>query len=204
MGPSTTRSYYRRGFRPELKVLDNRFAGNFNQGGGTGIYCTNLLGQGTDFTNRIGRKIITKSILLRVAIYPNLANPTSDGDIVRVMLLYDTQSNGALPTYTTILASPTAAYIQPINLNNRDRFRVLSDSHYAVEAFDAASSALTTGAPKPRLLRLYKKVNLETIYSGTNNTIADISSGSILLFFISQKPGCYQYESVVRIRFADP
>lgn len=198
-------SYSRRG-RSELKVIENAPAGAVTFSSGGAVTAINLVGQGSDFVNRIGRQIVLKSVLLRATITPSEAGTTGNeslGDIARVMLVYDKQPNSAagLPAVTDILT--TADVFSGINLNNRDRFVALMDKKYPMHPYTAVSSAISTGAPITRYIDKYKKLNHDTIFSGTGSTIGNIATGSLLLVFISYVTGTSAYNVYSRVRFTD-
>lgn len=199
--PLATRGFYGqfswRG-RNELKVIDNPGgSGNFAAAGI--VVLMNGVAQGTDYTNRIGRKILLKSWLFRVGIVPQAITSPS-GDICRVMLIYDCQTNAATPAVTDILT--TGFYNSPMNLNNRDRFKVLADKFVTIGAANYAAGALTTGSPVPRQIKIFKKMNMEEIFGGTGATVGSINTGGLFVVFISlSATTTYVYDS--RVRFLD-
>lgn len=144
---------------------------------------------GSDMNNRIGRKTLIKSIYLRGYINLDAAQSgvsvpiDSDAQMGRVMLVWDTQPNGAAPTITDILSTATPQ--SHLNINYRDRFKILMDKEFVFDAFytiNTASQALALSNRNIHAIKKYKKVNLETIFNATNGgTIADISSGALFL-----------------------
>lgn len=133
---------------------------------------------GTDFTDRIGRKIIMKSLYLRCSLEPadnsNLANST-----VRVFVVYDMQTNGAIPAITDILKS--AHPLAQLNLNNRDRFKILYDKLWTPGAVSNTATQSFAYGPLVTSFKKWKKLNLETIYGGTTAAVASIQTGSLYL-----------------------
>lgn len=117
------------------------------------------------------------------------------------MIIYDAQANGATPAITDILQNGT--YESPMNLNNRDRFRVLADKFYAMGANNYTTGTLVAGSPMPRICSIFKKFRLETIYSGTGSTVASIQSGAFYLLVINTANLATSAESFVRMRFTD-
>lgn len=168
---------------------------------------------GSDMTNRIGRKICIKSIQIRGWIV--MANAKIQPPVVsevaaqhaRLILLWDTQPNGALPTTAQVLT--TANSVAMLNLDNRDRFRVLADKNYYLDPFifDTATST-STAVNQIKQVKLFRKLNLETIFNGTNGgTIADIASGSLVAMWIGSDPGGLNgpvdFAGSYRVRFED-
>jgi len=201
--PLATRGFYGqfswRG-RDELKVIDNP-SGSGNAPSAGVVVLLNGVGQGTDYTQRIGRKILLKSILFRFSVVPNTATSSSSGDIVRMMLIYDCQTNAATPGITDILN--LAAFNAPMNLNNRDRFKVLSDKFITMASAVYTGAALTTGSPSPKQVKVFKKMNMEQIFGGTASSVGSINTGAIFLIVISLNNAASTYLYDSRVRFID-
>lgn len=202
--PLATRGFYgqytKRG-REELKVIENAVSGPTQFTSAGLVVLMNGVAQGSDFTNRIGQKICMKSLLARFWISPS--GNTASGDIARVMVVYDTQPNssGSVPAVTDILTS--ADCFSGINLNNRDRFKVILDKKIAMYPVVYTAGAITAGAPISRYVDKYRKFNLDVIFSGTAATIGSISSGSLLWLLIDQNTTTSEYAIYSRIRFSD-
>lgn len=145
---------------------------------------------GTDFTNRIGRKTVVKSIFVRgrvqLEIDAALTAAVVNSQGARMILFVDLQPNGVVPATTDILKEATFA--SQINLNNRDRFKILADKNFAFGPFvrvDTATQAILAFNDQIKIFKKYKKCTIETIFNSTNGgTIADITSGAIYMFWI--------------------
>lgn len=149
----------------------------------------NLLGQGTDIDQRIGRKVLGKSILLQLS-WRMFEAADSEGNTltmpvqIRSMLVWDKQPNNVHATIGDILYS---IYSQnntvvpmpnsPNNLKNRDRFRVLWD----------CKDTLSPGGDSIRVYDKYLKLNKETIFTdgSTSADIGSISTGVLYLLLLS-------------------
>lgn len=180
----------------ELKFIDlsNTMTTNI---GGSGFSALNLLNgvaPGTDATTRIGRKIRIKSLLIRWKA--NLQPTSVGGSPIRLMCVYDKQTNGAAPTAATILLAD--AFLSPNNLDNRDRF---------VTLFDIITDPLSVAGDVEIGGTLFKKLDLETMFnSGTAGTVADITTGSIYLMAAQAGSVTTAAPTVVfrsRVRFED-
>jgi len=186
--------------RDERKVIDVDPATYGANTTGT-VTLLNGVATGTDFTDRIGRKIIMKSLYIRGVCKPeddNIANT-----LARVLIVYDMQSNGAAPVVTDVLKSATSA--SQLNMNNRDRFKVLMDKQYAVgKVLDTATQAFA-GSPTIHQLKKYKRLNLEVLFNGTTNVIGSIATGSVYMITIGNQAAGLGAEFLVstRIRFID-
>lgn len=125
---------------------------------------------------RDGTKILMKS----VRISGNLTLPTSAGVTwaqVRMLVVYDKQTNGTAPLIGDILSSSKTGggfdtFTTPPNARNRGRFEVLCDRYFFLSKNQAYAIPL----------EFYRRLNHPVQYNGQANTIADISSGG--LFFL--------------------
>jgi len=204
--------YGRRGMDAEKKVADLGPAQlSMNTTGTFTLLAAPV--PGSDFTNRIGRKTLIKSVYIRGIVTAELAD--QDGPVVgisgaqlgRMIIFADMQPNGAAPIVTDLLTSANST--AQLNLNNRDRFRIYCDKCFAIEAY---AYSTTAGASVASLSNAYnvkkfKKLNLETIYNaGTAGTIADIQSGALYMLTIGNRAAgtddCTAALST-RVRFVD-
>jgi len=161
--------------------------------------------QGTDFNSRIGRQMQNKSILFNGNIFPVITPSTSatQGLMFRVVIIYDTQPNsGSLPAGTDIFVANDPH--SPMNLNNRDRFKVLVDKKGQLGSYlTSAGGTIISGAPQNAWWSKYKKCNLETVFSGTTNAIGSMATGSIYICYIGDFVGISLIDYYTRVRFTD-
>jgi len=151
---------------------------------------------GSDFNNRIGRKCVLKSVYLKWRCFPNYIEEPQAAvynaafafpqTMVRVLLVWDTNPNGVIPTIEDILQQTQTNVPDPfsfINMNNRDRFRILLDKvHQFTAIIKTAAGTTSIGANQTWNGKKFKKLNLETIFNSTSaGTIGDISSGALYL-----------------------
>lgn len=193
--------YSQRG-RNELKTCDTGTPAVVSIPSAGAIILLNGIGQGTDYTQRIGRKVQLKSILFRFDILQKTQS-APDGDTARVMLIYDCQTNAAAPVVGDILQ--TVNYLSPMNLNNRDRFKVLYDKFIPLNPMQTVTNPY--GTPLRKNFKVFKKLKEEMIFGNTSNTVADITTGAIFLLVISQMGGGSSATNMYynsRIRFSDP
>ena len=110
----------------------------------------NGIATGTDINNRVGRKVIMKSLVFNVNNFPVATTANAlQGIMLRHMIVYDSQPNsaGTVPAVTDILE--TATTLSPLNLNNRDRFRVIYDKRSQIGSFFInATPNLVGGSPR--------------------------------------------------------
>lgn len=192
--------YDRRG-RNELKVINTDQSLSTTVASAGAVTLINGVAQGTDYTDRIGRKITMKSIFSKFFLLPNSTTNQVNGNIVRVMVFYDTQTNAAAPTVADVLQ--TAAYDAPINLSNRDRFKVILDKYYTMGAAVYTAGSLTSGAPFPAYCKKFKKCSLEVIFGGTGATVGSIQSGGLFMLTIAAVDSVTWCDTYHRVRFID-
>lgn len=196
--------YSKRG-RAELKVIDSSGTNLVAPIPGT-VILLNGVAIGSDFNTRIGRRITMKSILMNINYFPtggaNLN--ASIGTYSRFSVVYDSQPNSqiAVPAYTDIFVNSTPN--APINLNNRDRFYVLMEMRGQVGSYTmSASNNLATGSPQNKFWSKFRRMTKETIFSGTNDTIANIATGALYLCVVSDVTLTCSFDYFSRVRFED-
>jgi len=190
--------YNRRG-RDELKFIDNSATAQATSAAGI-IALLNGITQGADFNNRIGRKVTMKSLLLKVSV-GLLSTTSSLGGVHRFLVVYDAQTNGATPAITDVLA--TANYLSPMNLNNRDRFKVLMDFYHKTDAYTVTAGAISAGSFTDTIENRFRKFNLEEQFSGTTNAVGSIATGAVFLIVISDVGTAPIFDFYSRIRYTD-
>lgn len=184
----------------EKKVVDTASASYACDTTGS-VTLVNGMAQGSDFTNRIGRKYTNVAVQLEGFLSPQ--DSTVGTTKCRIMLIYDTQPNSALPVITDVLTASTSSSF--MNLNNRDRFKVLCDENYTLGPVNNTASQAFAGSPTAQNISIYKKINLETICDGTTAAIGDVQSGSIFLLTIGSSAPAFAFDFIgaVRTRFID-
>lgn len=203
--------------RTELKTFDfNTVASNFQNTGQFSVL--NAMTQGPEFYQRIGRKIYMRSIEIRGYV-SNVA--TGITDFGRIMLIYDSQTNGGTPPLAALLQSANTGAITDaftgINMNNRQRFTVLRDIPLIIPPVtNTGGAGVLTNGPQfigdgnnPFNIHLYIPLKgIETIFNSNDagNTTADITSGSLLLVTYNQNAvnnGSWVFNFQSRLRFFD-
>lgn len=141
----------------------------------TGITELNPVQQGATSYNRIGTKILIKSIDFRANFY--LAGSAPVYTAVRYLLVYDRQPNGAFPAIASILSENIGTppvHLSGVNMANRSRFVVLRDRQIILTAQDNMTS-----------VKEFVKTKLETQFSANTGAIGDITTGAIYLIAFS-------------------
>lgn len=162
---------------------------------GTSLAPTLLNGTipGTQNYNRVGRKIALSSLQFKGYVYPEALATGYPNYAVRVVIVYDNQSNGAAPTWANVVLSQdnagtsSSAVFDCYNLDNRERFNILHDFTIACPAYN---STATTADNNSFLIDEFINLHdIPTIYNaGTAGTIADIQTGALYAFWVSTLP----------------
>jgi len=145
---------------------------------------------GSDYNNRVGRKTVAKSVYIRgkLEIVPAATPKTANVGcgLARMILVVDNQPNGALPAVTDLLVSASAE--SQLNPNNRDRFTILKDKQFVLDAYAVDLAGAYVGESWNRTIhpiKVYKKLNIETIFNGEDDgSIDTINTGAIYMFWI--------------------
>jgi len=138
--------------------------------------------QGVGTFQRVGRRLNMKSVMMRYG--------SNNGNPFRILIVYDKQTNGALPANTDILVNDN--FHATLNLTNADRF---------VTIFDKMVIPETSGGI---IDTLYRKVELETMFSGTGAAITDIAGGSLYYLFAPvTAAAAISISFTTRVRFTD-
>lgn len=127
---------------------------------------------GTDATERVGRQ--TKCTSLEYSLQVSFAATTVGNSPIRLVIVYDRQTNAALPTITDVFVTDSISTMR--NLFNARRFKILVDQKYDGVSDTGDKSMFASGYRK-------FKTPLETTYNNTNGgTIADIVTGSFIAY----------------------
>lgn len=170
------------------------------------VFCINKVAVGDNYTDRDGRQILVKSIQIKANLQP------TDGGTVdhihRFIVFVDKQNNSNDPEGNGAPAQAEMALLLDsvgnmhslLNPTQAGRFQVLKDYNFVVSG--------TTGDRNPKCFRdfkLFKKVNIPVMYSGSTAAASAIMQNAIYVAYAS---GCTtgngdQINGQVRIRFTD-
>lgn len=164
----------------------------------SGITCLNEVLQGATSYNRIGAKILIKSIDLRLALFLGGSAPTYG--LARVCLIHDKQPNGAYPSFSDIFTdniSTAPDFNSGLNMSNKDRFVVLRNMVFPLDI----------GGNRSVAVKEHVKCKIETMYKANAGNIGDITSGAIYLVAFANATASAQFiqltEIQSRIRYFD-
>lgn len=189
---------------PEHKFIDTTAATYLATTTGS-VTLINGIATGTDYNNRLGRKVEFTSVHVKGYVYPE--DTTVVESFARLMVVWDSDVDGVAPTITDILAQSSSISFN--NLNNRNRFRVLINEEFAIGAVQSTISATvgsTTGSPTVYPIdRFVKLPSLVQIAQGTTNTVASIQEGALWMVVIGNNGASNGsiFQVATRCRFTD-
>lgn len=167
--------------------------------GATGMVTANIISPGTYTYNRIGNKISVQSLSVKFAFKANAVTITDSG-LLRCLVVYDKQTNGAYPTRVELLGNlsfnggATTTFCSGLNINNSKRFTILRDKVFPI------------GESNPVVYwKEFIKKPLETIYSTGDEDIGDINTGGIFVvwFYVGCTTAPTVTNAVIRCRYYD-
>lgn len=165
---------------------------------------------GADFNQRVGRKIMLRTVYIKGRVQcenaGSLSPTATTSQQCRMIIFADLQPNGAAPAVTDLLVSATPA--SQLNLNNRDRFKIYCDKEFYLDPFliPAAGTSMYLNR-SGQVLKKFKKIQLETIFSTSTGSISDITSGALYMFWIGSAPAGANTDAnfigSTRVRYTD-
>lgn len=160
--------------------------------------------QGNEVNMRVGRKLLVKKFQTRICLVLDtelgLGN-YPQGDVVRIIVYQDKQTNGAAAAVLSIL--DTAVWDSYRNLSETNRFKILTDKTYDVNylvgsrvggEFDLGGVCIQD--------QYISKMAMPVEYSLTSGEIGTIRSNNIGILAIS-KTGVAKLSLSTRARFSD-
>lgn len=132
--------------------------------------------QGADAINRIGRQITMRTV--QINGLSSVTSATGLDQTHRVLIVYDSQPNGAALTIAQVLDTTAANVTLALrNTNGIRRFTVLMDKVVRLNSNAEPGGAIAW--------RLYRRINLPVVFnSGNAGTVADIDTGSMYLISV--------------------
>jgi len=173
----------------------------------------NAVAQGDGPSDRDGNRYIMKSVHVRGYINWGVlvagSTPAAD-TFIRLLVLMDTQTNGAQFNAEDVLVDPSSANLDtvtPRNLQYAARFKVLADKiirqHVASTGSNSGDTVDTAGVQVP--FEIFRKLNVPVQCTGTSANVTAITNNSLHVMAISSDNGTrtptIRYFS--RVRFID-
>lgn len=186
------------------------------------MFVVNTVRPGNGSYNRVGRRIFNKSLRIKIRGNMNIVSQTTtydiEGNSLRMVVVWDTQPSGVLPTFDTIFGSTTQAgteatsIVDPIKYDNLQRFKILKDCWLPLNIEAISSGA--ANADNDYAFFIDEYINLKnrvTTFSGDSSpsTIADISTGGLYIVFRAAVNSAgvntvaITADSIARLRYSD-
>jgi len=174
--------------------------------------------QGAGLFNRVGNRISLKSLHLVGQLFPTTNSTTGVAEYLRILVVYDKMPNGAAPAIADILADQdetgtlTTSTWSNMNLNNRDRFKILMDDRIHVPNNSAGQegdqfAAVIDYKGEYNINRFIRLQDLETMFKASSTgQLSDVSTGNLWLVTIgnvASSANGYQLRWNARIRYTD-
>lgn len=86
----------------------------------------NPITQGTDYNQRIGRVVNLQSLEINATVDLDVADSFTGNVKTRLLLVYDKQTNGAIPTWNSIMETTGGVHALK-RVTNENRFIILRD-----------------------------------------------------------------------------
>lgn len=186
----------------EYKSIDQT-VGNATLDTTGSVTLLNGCARGTDINEREGREIDLRSVQLRMNI--SARSEAIVDQTVRVLLVYDRQTNGAAPGLTDIIRGGTVCGMR--NLENRKRFKILMDYTVRLNANYTGGASLHTAANNGVFKDYYQRFNLPTTFnSGNAGTVADMATGSLYMVRVGEiaaGTAAAEVDFCSRVRYTD-
>lgn len=182
-----------------VEYKNNDINGTLTVNSLTGVWSAVLLingiAQGTGAFQRVGRRYKNTSMQYRMTQVVQANNTLPQ--ILRVLVVWDKNPNGASPTVTNILELDN--FRSPMALANSDRFVVISDEIFSTNE-DGGNGTIHG--------EKYKKMALESNAPGSAATIASINQGAMYLMACAPilggtGAGPQTVDIFTRVRFTD-
>lgn len=167
------------------------------------LFCINAVTVGAGAWNRIGRRITLKSLYLQGFFTSNLAAiaAASIAQNVRIMIIYDKQSNGTLPVIGDVLRDQinnlgtdwsVLCQTSGLNMNNRDRFEIILDKRFMLPGVTATGGAgVFGGGDQTHTVEEFRNLKGREVQFRSDtvpSTIADIAAGSLIMITFGDRP----------------
>lgn len=181
-----TKSGSRATFSPELKNIDYAEA-TYNPG--NDVLLTRLLNPisaGTGPTQMIGRRCLLKNLWLSYQIrqlHLGTGLTAIAPETVRVLCVYDTDPDGALPTILDVLQTNTT--VSPVNLKNTNRFTILFDRIHDLGALNSSTTTAGNSTGPNTASFQYSGIMNKRFIGPSSAGIVDIEQGSVYWMAVS-------------------
>ncbi len=158
-------------------------------------HCLNAIAQGDGESNRDGRQCRLTSVQLKGLLTIDVLSDQADipqGNILRVIIYHDKQTNGAQAQSEQVLLDTAGVDLCSLrNPQYNQRFTVWMDRIFDMSPTTAGTDGANTnsiGQPS-KYFEFYKKLDLPVNFTSTTSNIANITDNSIHVIAIAQAAG---------------
>lgn len=193
-------------------LQDENFVGVASPG-----FLINAIAQAAGQVNRIGNKISMKSLRITgqiVQLGTNIATR------VRIVVVYDKQTNGAMPNSSIVLQTRDSAGLSTntsfsqLNMDYLDRFTILRDYTVSIPSSTWTAGVQTNvgidpgnapdGGSALNIDMFIKMKGLLTLYKGATAVIGDIATGGVYMYCLTQAgANTWTFRNTTRLRYND-
>ena len=163
-----------------------------------------VIPQGVTESQRVGRQAHIKKIQWRwELVLPTTPTAANTCDIVRIILYWDRQTNGAAAGVTDILEANDFQSFN--NLAHRKRFKILYDKTIPIHSFAGSGRGTTDTLSYGCTIKAgtyFKKCHIDIEYDSTTGAITEQVSNNIGVLLLSSG-GKTAFTSKMRLRFTD-
>jgi hypothetical protein len=139
--------------------------------------------QGTDFTNRIGRRVKIIKMQMNCILTPALGTIANSGDIVRCDLWIDKECKGTTPTAVDVYETPTNGTASFQNASYLRRFQQLHQTYHAITPMSSSVSSVSSAAAQ--VASCYDialpKGGIEVNFGTNNGNVTDILDNLVFM-----------------------
>lgn len=176
------------------------------------VLSLSAMAQGDGESQRDGRKCVLTSVQLSgycelTPIFSAVGSDVGLAATVRLVLVQDTQTNGAQLNAEDVIKAPTDTDLNPVgfrNLQFSKRFRVLADKTIHLEPQTMRTeTAVIDQAGVRKGFKIYKKLQVPVDHSGTTAAVSTITDNSLHLIAFTganDSPIRLRYQSRVRFQ----
>ncbi len=188
----------------ELKFFDTSVLDTLVAATGTVQTSLALIPQNVSQSGRVGRKCVATSLELRGnAFLVELAEATGPpkGELLRVLVVSDSQANGAVFAVDDVLKTTTIN--SPVNASNADRFAILSEEWFPLEYKGASGGGAGSEVDYAGVAKEwvdYLALDLPLEYDGETGAIDELATNNLAVLAIS-KSGLCGLQFTARLNF---
>lgn len=180
--------------------------------------CVNAIAAGSSIFNRIGRKVVSKSIYLtgQIDLDPaRFAIATGEPqNYIRLLVVYDNNTNGAPPIYSDVVRSvntggTSSTATDQINMDNRERFKIIIDKRYKTPWLAPGGLGVPPGftqniESQGLLVQEYRTLrDQDTLFNADTADVGNVVKGGYFVFVHSNTSTTWTFTGSLRFRYYD-